>query len=172
MHLNAKMGAVVGQALEETTNMLTEALTLRHLSTYGVVSIEEATFYRNLSSTVITEAAEDFIPDEVETADIPDGGDAIELYDAAGNCYLFDPNTGSLTPCDAPAGDDVPAEEAAVDAAPVAESCGPVQESTELGEGQPVESGEAPAEQAPVIEESTITAVAQNRISKILANIK
>jgi hypothetical protein len=166
MHLNAKMGAVVGQALEETTNMLTEALTLRHLSTYGVVSIEEATFYRNLSSTVITEAAEDFIPDEVETADIPDGGDAIELYDAAGNCYLFDPNTGSLTPCDAPAGDDVPAEEAAVDAAaPVAESCGPVQESTELGDGQPVE-------QAPVIEESTITAVAQNRISKILANIK
>jgi hypothetical protein len=70
MHLNAKMGAVVGQALEETTNMLTEALTLRHLSTYGVVSIEEATFYRNLSSTVITEAAEDFIPDEVETADL------------------------------------------------------------------------------------------------------
>lgn len=166
MHLNAKMGAVVGQALEETTNMLTEALTLRHLATYGTVTIEESTFYRNLTSAVITEAAEDFIPDEVETADIPDGGDAIELYDAAGNCYLFDPNTGSLTPCDAPVGDDVPAAEAAVDAG------APVVESTELGaqaEGQPVEGEQV---QAPVIEESTITTVAQNRISKILANIK
>ena len=155
MHLNAKMGAVVGQALEETTNMLTEALTLRHLATHGVVTIEEATFYRNLSSAVITEAAEDFIPDEVETADVPDGGDAIELYDAAGNCYLFDPNTGSLTPCDAPAADEgVPAAEAAVDAG------AQMQESTELGEC------------APIIEESTITPATQNRISKILANIK
>ena len=164
MHLNAKMGAVVGQALEETTNMLTEALTLRHLATHGVVTIEEATFYRNLSSAVITEAAEDFIPDEVETADAPDGGDAIELYDAAGNCYLFDPNTGSLTPCDAPAADEgVPAAEAAVDAG------APVVESTELGECAPVEGQPV---QAPVIEESTITPATQNRISKILANIK
>ena len=156
MHnLNAQMGAVLGQVLEETTNMLTEALTLRHLSNYGVVSIEEATFYRNLSSAVITEAAEDFIPDEVETADVPDGGDAIELYDAAGNCYLFDPNTGSLTPCDAPAADEgVPAAEAAVDAGVQ------MQESTELGAS------------ASVIEESTITPATQNRISKILANIK
>ncbi len=94
------MAAMVSKVLEETTSTISESLILRHLAKYGSVNLEESSFYRNLASQVITEAADEFIPEEVETEDPMD---ALELYDAAGNCYLFDPNTGSLTPVDMPA---------------------------------------------------------------------
>ena len=149
------MAAMVGQVLEETTSMLSESLILRHLAKYGSVNLEEASFYQNLVGQVITEAADEFIPEEVETEDPMDG---LELYDAAGNCYLFDPNTGSLTPVDAPADqepapDSVPPVEA--DPAPAA----PVAESTEIAH----------------IEESTVitpSAANSSTVARILANIK
>ena len=125
------MAAMVGQVLEETTSMLSESLILRHLAKYGSVNLEEASFYQNLAGQVITEAADEFIPEEVETEDPMDG---LELYDAAGNCYLFDPNTGSLTPIDAPEDEEIapdsvpPVDDAAAAPAPAA----PVVESTEI----------------------------------------
>ena len=184
--INAYMAQALGQTLEETTNMLSESLTLRHLAKYGSVNLEEASFYRNLSVAVITEAAEDFIPEEVETADPIDDGEAIELYDAAGNCYLFDPNTGSLTPVDAPEEGDPMGTEgemsddaAAQAAAPVVpeEQPAPVAESTEL-EGAPVEGeGEVVVNEGEgqVVEESTVIEPARHNsavVAKILANIK
>lgn len=142
------MATMVGQVLEETTSMISESLILRHLAKYGSVNLEEASFYQNLVGQVITEAADEFIPEEVETEDPMDG---LELYDAAGNCYLFDPNTGSLTPVDMPA-----------DAEPA-----PVVESTVIA--QTVESTEI----AP-IEESTVvpSTVNSSTVARILANIK
>ena len=162
-NINAYMAQALGQTLEETTDLLTESLTLRHLQKHGSVTLEEATFYHNLSATIITEAAEDFIPDEVETMDPADAGEAVELYDAAGNCYLYDPSTGSLTPCDAPAegGDmgDAPAEEPA-----------PVVESTTTEQNIVTESTVVePAAQ--IIEESTAPAQV-SVVNRILANIK
>ena len=162
-NINAYMAQALGQTLEETTNVLTETMTLRHLQKYGSVTLEEATFYHNLSAMIITEAAEDFIPDEVETMDPADAGEAVELYDAAGNCYLYDPSTGSLTPCDAPAegGDmgDAPAEEPA-----------PVVESTTTEQNIVTESTVVePAAQ--IIEESTAPAQV-SVVNRILANIK
>ena len=161
-NINAYMAQALGQTLEETTDLLTESLTLRHLQKHGSVTLEEATFYHNLSATIITEAAEDFIPDEVETMDPADAGEAVELYDAAGNCYLYDPSTGSLTPCDAPAegGDMGDAPQApAEEPAPVVESTTIVTESTVV----------EPAAQ--IIEESTAPAQV-SVVNRILANIK
>ena len=158
------MAAMVGQVLEETTSTISESLILRHLAKYGSVNLEEASFYQNLASQVITEAADEFIPEEVETEDPMD---ALELYDAAGNCYLFDPNTGSLTPCDAPADvetapDSVPPVEAPAPA-PVPEE-EPVAESTVIAQT---------AKTAP-IEESTVvqSTVNSSAVARILANIK
>ena len=161
------MAAAVGQALEETSTMLAESLTLRHLAKNGVVTLEEAAFYRNLCDQVITEAAEDFIPEEVETEDPMD---AIELYDAAGNCYLFDPNTGSLTPCDPVEGGEPQATEGEIsddDQAPAAPAA-PVAESTVVEGSEPVEG------EGTVVEESTVITQSHNSsvVAKILSNIK
>lgn len=161
------MASMVGQVLEETTSMISESLILRHLAKYGSVNLEEASFYQNLAGQVITEAADEFIPEEVETEDPMD---ALELYDAAGNCYLFDPNTGSLTPVDAPA-DQEPAPDSVppVEADPtIPEEPAPVAESTVI-----VPAATAPAATAP-IEESTVVAPTSNSstVARILANIK
>ncbi len=161
------MAAMVGQVLEETASMLSESLILRHLAKYGSVNLEEASFYQNLAGQVITEAADEFIPEEVETEDPMD---ALELYDAAGNCYLFDPNTGSLTPVDAPA-DQEPAPDSVppVEADPTIpeEPAAPVAESTVI---VPETSADASAP----IEESTVVAPSVNSstVARILANIK
>ena len=160
------MAAMVSKVLEETTSTISESLILRHLAKYGSVNLEESSFYRNLASQVITEAADEFIPEEVETEDPMD---ALELYDAAGSCYLFDPNTGSLTPVDMPADaepapDSVPPVEAPEEPAPVP---APVAESTVIAQT---------AETAPTapIEESTVvtSTVNSSAVARILANIK
>ena len=155
------MAAMVGQVLEETTSTISESLILRHLAKYGSVNLEESSFYRNLASQVITEAADEFIPEEVETEDPMD---ALELYDAAGNCYLFDPNTGSLTPVDMPA-----------DAEPAPDSVPPVEEPAPEEPAPVVESTviAQTAETAP-IEESTVvpSTVNSSAVARILANIK
>lgn len=158
------MAAIVGQVLEETTSMISESLILRHLAKYGSVNLEEASFYQNLAGQVITEAADEFIPEEVETEDPMD---SLELYDAAGNCYLFDPNTGSLTPVDMPADaepapDSVPPVEAAAEPAPVVES-------TEIAQGSEGEGKVAPIEESTVI---TPSAANSSTVARILANIK
>lgn len=170
------MASMVGQVLEETTSMISESLILRHLAKYGSVNLEEASFYQNLAGQVITEAADEFIPEEVETEDPMD---ALELYDAAGNCYLFDPNTGSLTPVDAPA-DQEPAPDSVppVEADPtIPEEPAPVAESTVIAPAANADAS-APAATAPAasapIEESTVVAPTSNSstVARILANIK
>lgn len=156
------MAAMVSKVLEETTSTISESLILRHLAKYGSVNLEEASFYQNLASQVITEAADEFIPEEVETEDPMD---SLELYDAAGNCYLFDPNTGSLTPIDMPAD-----AEPAPDSVPPVEAPAPVVESTVIA--QTAETAET-AQTAP-IEESTVvpSTVNSSTVARILANIK
>lgn len=158
------MAAMVSKVLEETTSTISESLILRHLAKYGSVNLEESSFYQNLASQVITEAADEFIPEEVETEDPMD---ALELYDAAGNCYLFDPNTGSLTPVDMPADaepapDSVPPVEAPEEPAPA-----PVAESTVIAQT-------AQTAQTAPIEESTVvpSTVNSSAVARILANIK
>ena len=116
---------------------------------------------------------------------VEEAGEAIELYDAAGNCYLFDPATGSLTPCDAPMeGGDMPSDPTqapvdptqAAEPAPVEEGYAkPMHESTEVTPAPAttvVEESTVVAEQATqIIEESTAPAQL-SVVNRILANIK
>ena len=103
------------QVLEETGTNMGNALVLDHLAKNGTVTIEEAEFFHNLTTEVLTEAAEDFIPETIEVltedemadqmaqaAPVADGGPEGEIfYDKAGNAYMF--SGGQMIPVD---GDD------------------------------------------------------------------
>jgi len=173
--LNERLAQSLGKTLEEATNMVTDSMVLRHLGTKGSVTLEEAEFYHNMCSTVIMEAAEDFIPDEVEVDDAPSEAEGIELYDAAGNAYLFDPASGSLTPIDA--GDSAPdASEQAPDLDPALDpAAAPEPEAPAVDPAQdPMEENTQIPAQAQAIEESTqiVSASPQSSVvSKILANL-
>jgi hypothetical protein len=67
MGLKEIMVSEVSNVLEETTNFVTNRLVMESLLRNGKVTIEEANFFHSLSKDVITEAAEDFIPDTVTT---------------------------------------------------------------------------------------------------------
>jgi len=56
-------------SLEEASTVIGNRLILEHLSKNGVVTLEEAEFYHGLTSDVITESAEDFIPDAINVPD-------------------------------------------------------------------------------------------------------
>jgi hypothetical protein len=71
MELKTIMSQEVASVLEEATGIVTNRLVMESLLKNGKVTIEEATFLNKLASEVITEAAEDFIPDSIEVPDAP-----------------------------------------------------------------------------------------------------
>ena len=71
MELKQIMSKDVAVVLEEATGIVTNRLVMESLLKNGKVTIEEATFLNKLASEVITEAAEDFIPDTIEVPDAP-----------------------------------------------------------------------------------------------------
>ena len=177
----------LASVLEETSTNMGNAMVLNHLSKNGAVTLEEAEFYHNLCTDVITEAAEDFIPDEIDVpddqGDVPaDQGDVpadqgdddalppIELFDAVGNKYVF--QDGQLVPVDddQDATDDVDQDAAAADDAAVPDDTtnqGDYQESEVVDEKAPViEESEGIAEESEILEESSTV------VARILANLK
>ena len=183
----------LASVLEETSTNMGNAMILNHLSKNGAVTLEEAEFYHNLCTDVITEAAEDFIPDEIDVpddqgdvpadqGDVPaDQGDVpadqgdddalppIELFDAVGNKYVF--QDGQLVPVDddQDATDDVDQDAAADDAAVPDDTTnqGDYQESEVVDEKAPViEESEGIAEESEILEESSTV------VARILANLK
>lgn len=163
--MNEYFAQTLGEVLEETSMNMGNAMVLSHLQKNGSVTLEEANFYHNLVTDVITEAAEDFIPDELDVPDAPVADAPIELYDAVGNKYVF--QDGQLIPVDA-SEDELADDQMDVDADPDADpdAAAPVDESTEVV----TESEEVPAvegEEVPeVLEESDVI------VARILANIK
>ena len=113
-------------ALAEASNYITDKLVLESLVKNGSVSLEEANFFDSLVKEVLTEAAEDFVPDA-----LPQPSEPILLTDEAGNQYMYQPETGELVPVAAGGEDEVPADEASADEAPADEA---VAESTEVQE--------------------------------------
>jgi len=121
--MNEYFAQTLAGVLEETATNMGNALALEHLGKNGVLTIEEASFFHNLTYDVITEAAEDFIPDTLDVPDAPEPSAPIELYDAVGNKYVFqdgqlipvdndgdvDPDQGDV-PVDTPDQGDVPAD--------------------------------------------------------------
>jgi len=69
MELKQIMSQEVAAVLEEATGIVTNRLVMESLLKNGKVTIEEAKFLNKLASEVITEAAEDFIPDSIEIPD-------------------------------------------------------------------------------------------------------
>ena len=85
MDLKNIMVNEVASVIEETTNFVTNRLVMESLLKNGKVTLEEASFFNNLAKEVITEAAEDFIPDTVsfEEAEVQIDNSAAELEEAA-----------------------------------------------------------------------------------------
>jgi hypothetical protein len=122
--MNEYFAQTLAQVLEETSTNMGNAMILDHLAKKGIVSIEEAEFYHNLCADVITEAAEDFIPDTLDVPEAPEAMAPMELYDAVGNKYVF--QDGDLIPVDGdedgmnPEDEGIPAEAPAEVPAPEA----------------------------------------------------
>lgn len=106
--MNEYFAQSLAEVLEETSTNMGNAMVLDHLSKKGSVTLEEAEFYHNLCTDVITESAEDFIPDTLEVPEAPEESAPIELFDAVGNKYVFD--NGNLIPVEAEMGDELAPE--------------------------------------------------------------
>ncbi len=105
----------LGLVLEETGNLMVDKMVLESLAKNGSVSLEEAEFYNTLVRRVVTEAAEEFVPDELSAPEIPEvaeapmgmgGGEAMILTGEDGTVYNFDPASGTLTPVEGTGGAD------------------------------------------------------------------
>jgi len=184
--MNEYFAQSLAQVLEETSTNMGNAMILDHLSKKGSVTLEEAEFYHNLCTDVITESAEDFIPDTLEVPEAPEESAPIELFDAVGNKFVFD--NGNLIPVenDAPemdAGEEMaPEMEAAPEEAPEPEmEEAPVQESEEVTEPvieesaviEPLEEAEVEAEvEAEAETETEVLEESDTVVARILANLK
>jgi len=96
------------KVLEESINTVTTKLVNNTLLNNGNVSLEEAKFLRKLTKEVITEAAEDFIPDDSDLEQLPTEeentaslADKI-LTDEEGNIFNYNATTGELNAIDTP----------------------------------------------------------------------
>jgi len=187
--MNEYFAQTLASVLEETSTNMGNAMVLNHIAEKGSVTLEESEFYHNLCADIITEAAEDFIPDTIEVPDAPEemAPEApIELFDAVGNKYVF--QDGQLIPVDVDQDDDgmVDAEEdhgeLPVDA-PMAEEPQPIAESEEAEgevyeesekskEGEESEEGAIVEESIVIAEESEILEESENVVARILANLK
>lgn len=97
-------------ALQEATAYTTDRLILGTLVKNGKVTIEEAKFFNELTQRVIAEAAEDFVPEDINPDAAPEQGSApLTLTDEAGNVYSYNPDTGELLPMDGGAPEPAPA---------------------------------------------------------------
>lgn len=149
--MNEYFAQSLAQVLEETSINMGNAMVLDHLSNKGSVTLEEAEFYHNLCADVITEAAEDFIPDTLEVPEAPEEEAPIELYDAVGNKYVFD--NGNLIPVESDTAggdagyegeeDDMGAEDMGAEPAPEA----PVEPEVPAEEVEPAGEEEYPEEE-------------------------
>ncbi len=146
-------------SLEEASNYITDRLILESLAKNGSISLEEAEFFDAFIKRIITEAAEDFVPDEIQAPAQP-----ILLTDEAGNAYMYQPDTGDLVPVEAPEGEPE-MEEAPMAAPEVAPEVAPVAESEEVVAEVVTEATEE-KEVGAQVDEATEGAPAQAEVEK------
>ncbi len=140
----------LGLVLEETGNLMVDKMVLESLAKNGSVSLEEAEFYNTLVRRVVTEAAEEFVPDSLiiqedeevaVMAGVEGDGEIMVLTGEDGTVYNFNPGTCELIPIEGTGGadDDAAALEnpgigAELEEEPMDEI--PVVEATEAEEGE------------------------------------
>ena len=175
--MNEYFAQTLASVLEETSTNMGNAMVLNHIAEKGSVTLEESEFYHSLCSDIITEAAEDFIPDTIEVPDAPEAEAPIELFDAVGNKYVF--QDGQLIPVDGDQDDDGMADaeedhgELPVDAPP-ADAPEPMDDPQQMAESEEVseEEGAIVEESTVIEEESEILEESENVVARILANLK
>lgn len=96
--------------LEETSNIMADRIILESLAKHGSVTLDEAEFYDKLVRRVITEAAEDFVPEKIDLPEVAEeapveanpfvgaDGDVMTLTGEDGTVYSYNPATGELIP--------------------------------------------------------------------------
>jgi len=144
MTIKEVLVADLQNTLEETANYVTDKIVLESLAKNGSISLEEAEFHNTMVHRVITEAAEEFVPDEL----ITEGAEPMILTGEDGTVYNFNPATCELVPVegtggaeDNPAVDDM-GEGAGIEAPAMQQESTTVegQELTELTESQQIVS--------------------------------
>jgi len=166
MVLKEKMVSEVASVIEETSNFVTNRLVMESLLKNGKVTLEEATFFNELAKEVITEAAEDFIPETIsfeeaefqvdeeakalEEAKAAEDAKALEEAKAAEDAKALEESTKAAEDAkaleEAKAAEDAKALEEstkAAEEAKVAEDAKALEESTQAAESAPVELTES-----------------------------
>jgi hypothetical protein len=106
--MNEKLQQDVAYVLEEAIKYTSTKLINYNLEKNGRITLEETQFLKKMAYDVITEAAEDFIPDTIEVPEVPEvpegavNQDTI-LTDEMGNAFTYNATTGELVPVDTPA---------------------------------------------------------------------
>lgn len=83
----------IQQVMHESINYLTDRMALNALATKGNVTLQEADLYNKMAAKVITEMADEMVPDSVPAVPEP-----MKLTGEDGTIYSFDPASCSLTP--------------------------------------------------------------------------
>jgi len=96
------VAGALNEALAQVHDKVLEKLVLEHLIKYGKVTIEEAQFYNVFAKQIITEASHLFVPNTEEITESLQALNEAEfkvLVDPeTGEKYVYDPETGTLTP--------------------------------------------------------------------------
>jgi uncharacterized protein YerC len=121
--------------LEETASIMADRLILESLAKSGNITLEEAEFYDSLVRRVITEAAEEFVPDRLDVAKYLSEGEGMKtLTDEDGVVYTFNQATCELVPVEGTGGaDNNPSVDDMGEGAGIEEPV--LGESTEIGGG-------------------------------------
>ncbi len=145
--------------LEETGNLMVDRMVLESLAKNGSITLEEAEFFNTLVRRVVTEAAEEFIPES-----LPEVGATMTLTGEDGTVYTFNQATCELIPIEGTGGadDDAAALESPGIGAEVMEE--PVVESTEV-------EGETLVEEAEVTEEVVELTESQQIVSNLIKSL-
>ena len=107
--MNEAQKQALKKVLEEASDLITNRLISNAITSNGVITLEEASFLNKLSKEVLFEAAEVFIPSDMDPTDPTDPTDSLNdvqddnniqdnmiLKDDEGNEYMFHPDTGTL----------------------------------------------------------------------------
>jgi len=158
MTIKELLVADLQRTLEETANIIADKIILESLAKNGSVSLEEAEFQNSLVHRVITEAAEEFVPDELPVAEYKtlmedEGGEPMILTGEDGTVYSFNPATCELTPIEGTGGaEENPSIDDMGEGAGIEEPA--MQESTEATEGEELTESEEVTEETVELTES------------------
>ena len=104
--MNETQKQALKKVLEEASDLITTRLISNAITSNGVITLEEASFLNKLSKEVLFEAAEVFIPSDMDPTDPTDSLNDVQddnniqdnmiLKDDEGNEYMFHPDTGTL----------------------------------------------------------------------------